>query len=260
MRRALRPPFPTPGLLVTTALVALAGCANPVGPRFLRGPEVTGETGAPEADTPVHLAIRLKWTWEHQDVTMYRELFTDDYVFVFAAADSAGRPPFGRGDELTMGRHLFAEGTATEPCANRITLDYVSELVPRPDRRPGKAYPWHQEILANVVLKVYTDDYVHQIDGRVLFFVVRGDSALIPGDLEERGFGPDSTHWYIERWEDHTDASGLAPRASTAATGAVRPLSACAGAVPARFRFRPAPTGAGRAALARAMRAAERRP
>ena len=35
--------------------------------------------------------------------------------------------------------------------------------------------------------------------------MVRGDSAAIPAEL---GFGPDSTRWYIERWEDETLSSG----------------------------------------------------
>ena len=33
---------------------------------------------------------------------------------------------------------------------------------------------------------------------------MRGDSALIPQQLKDRGFGPDPNRWYIERWEDKT--------------------------------------------------------
>ena len=41
-----------------------------------------------------------------------------------------------------------------------------------------------------------------------LFFVVRGDSARIPKDMVDRGFGPDKNRWYIERWEDQTVGGG----------------------------------------------------
>lgn len=210
-------------LAAVAVLVAVAGCWNPFSPRIAAQRSISEPPPIP--NSPKNLMLLFKWAWENQDISVYEELFTDDYRFAFAAADSVGNPPLTRDDEIQVGRNLFVEGTATEPRANRITLDYVSELVARPDRRPGKTDPWHKEMLINVVLKVYTDDLVHQVDGRALFFVVRGDSAQIPTDLRQRGFGPDSTRWYIERWEDQTDAGSLsAPQVeTTAAPAAVKP-------------------------------------
>jgi len=58
------------------------------------------------------------------------------------------------------------------------------------------------------------------------FFMVRGDSALIPADLAARGFRPDSTRWYIERWEDDTfqEVGARAMPTSTATWGTIKVL------------------------------------
>ena len=45
------------------------------------------------------------------------------------------------------------------------------------------------------------DDQEYRIIGNARFFVVRGDSALIPQEL---GFKPDSNRWYIDQWRDET--------------------------------------------------------
>jgi hypothetical protein len=127
--------------------------------------------------------LLFEWAYERQDITVYEELFSDDYRFAFAAADSAGNPPLTRDDELQVARNLFIAGSATEPPANKITLDYATDIVARNDRRPGKTAPWHKEISVRVVLRVETDEITHQVDGKALFFVVRGDSAQIPDDL-----------------------------------------------------------------------------
>jgi len=38
----------------------------------------------------------------------------------------------------------------------------------------------------------------------VRFHLVRGDSALLPQELLDRGARRDSTRWYVERWDDET--------------------------------------------------------
>jgi hypothetical protein len=45
---------------------------------------------------------------------------------------------------------------------------------------------------------------VYMLTGRFTFFCVRGDSVAIPPELASAGVGPDSTRWWIERWEDAT--------------------------------------------------------
>ena len=60
-------------------------------------------------------------------------------------------------------------------------------------------------------LTIKTEEGVkYRIMGNARFFVVRGDSAMIPQELS---FKPDSTRWYIERWEDYTLNLHAVPRA-----------------------------------------------
>ena len=44
----------------------------------------------------------------------------------------------------------------------------------------------------------------NRIAGAASFYLVRGDSAQIPPDLQARGLRPDRSRWWIERWEDET--------------------------------------------------------
>lgn len=55
-----------------------------------------------------------------------------------------------------------------------------------------------------MVLRIDTDEEDFAVTGAMRFFLVRGDSALIPEDLAKRGVGADPNRWYIERWEDET--------------------------------------------------------
>jgi hypothetical protein len=104
---------------------------------------------------------------------------------------------------LTMVHNLFVGGGSCPP-ANSITLSFDPTLVPQDDDRPGKDPRWHQEILTGVNLYIRTDDNSWNVQGRARFYVVRGDSAMIPQDLVAKGFGPDPTRWYIDRWDDET--------------------------------------------------------
>lgn len=192
----------TAALVLAALAVSAAGCFNPFDPEI--APERSVTTPPPNPTTPRKLMLLFEWAYERQDIVVYEELFTDDYRFAFADEDSAGNPPLTRDDELQVARNLFIAGSATEPPANKITLDYATDIVPRDDSRPGKDATWHKEILVRVILRVETDDLTHQVDGKALFFVVRGDSAQIPEDLQLRGFGRDANRWYIERWEDQT--------------------------------------------------------
>jgi hypothetical protein len=57
-------------------------------------------------------------------------------------------------------------------------------------------------ITTQVLLDIRTTDgSAIDISGAAVFYLVRGHSAVIPADL---GAGPDSTRWYIRRWEDQT--------------------------------------------------------
>ena len=107
------------------------------------------------------------------------------------------------------------DGTASEPRAKRIEFTYNSSLIAIPDTRPGKTDPWHKKITPRVTLRVVLgDDQEYEVDGYVNFYLVRGDSALIPQDIKDRlgAAAADAGRWYIERWEDNTGGSDVRVR------------------------------------------------
>lgn len=182
---------------VALFVLALAGCAETHVTRPANLP--------PRADTPQGVVKRFAWCWNNLDVTRYSGLFTDDFQFVFASGDSVGdlyrETVFGRDEMLACAQHLFVGG-GTRPAARSITLVIDAVLYPLDDSRPGKNPRWHQEVSTSVSLTVVTvTDSTYHICGNATFFAVRGDSAAIPAEL---GLEPDSTRWYIERWEDYT--------------------------------------------------------
>jgi hypothetical protein len=81
------------------------------------------------------------------------------------------------------------------------------------DDRPGKDPRWHRRIETPFVAVVQTPDRQYRVLGIETFYFVRGDSACIPQELRDKGYGPDSTRWWIARWEDY----------SVTTTGALRP-------------------------------------
>ena len=205
-------------LFVTLLCTPLAaGCYNPFVPKL--APTVGVAEVAPTPNSPRGVLDLFAWCWNNRAYDQYTEIFTDDFEFQFAVTDSAGNAFPDRGlfrqDELETARHLFIEGTASNPPANKIVLTFDKTFLPERDSRPGKEFPWHQEVKRNVVLSIDTIDQSFRITGAARFFVVRGDSAKIPDDLVQRGFRPDINRWYIERWEDETvaDAGGLIAQA-----------------------------------------------
>lgn len=198
MRRRLAP-F---ALLVAVAM-AVAGCLNPFNPRV--APSAGVSEPAPVPNSPRNVLELFKWCWEHRALTEYKTIFTDDFRFVATGVDSSGGTDQGRvenrEDELVAAEHLFIGGKADEPPANRIILDFNSDLIALSDPRPGKNAMWHKVIQTSVTLSVDTDAENFRISGDARFYVVRGDSAVIPAEL---GYGPDENRWYIERWEDLT--------------------------------------------------------
>ena len=194
------------------ALAALAGCFNPFSPRILNQ-RVT--TVAPAPTSPENAILRFEWCWVNRGVEEYKELFTDDYVFISAGTDSAGNPSreiqARRDDEVQIAENMFI-GSADRPPADNITLLFDRNLVPFPDPRPGKDKGWHTQIRTSVDLKVRIDSNNSvEVTGNALFFLTRGDSAAIPQTLKDRGFKPDPQRWWIDRWEDETLGQGNAP-------------------------------------------------
>ena len=197
------------------AILLASGCYNPFDPA-----ELTGgiSTPPPTPDTPSNTLRLLEWCYNNRAIAEYRELFTDDYRFQFGALDPYGNAyrndPWTREDELISAAKLF-QGASDKQAAASITLTLDRNFQVRNDPRPGKNIRWHRTIRTSHILSILDATQSRtDVTGFSLFFLVRGDSALIPQELIDRGFGPDSTRWYIDRWEDEsaqTPGSSLAP-------------------------------------------------
>ena len=203
--------------------LALAGCSDTQRPWFTAPREPR-----PVAYTPA-LAVRaLEWCWDHRDAPACADLFTEDFLFQCSITDSAGSTfrdrVLTRLEEIEVTRHLLAGGGA-QPPANYVSLQLDHNLISVPDTRPGKGDSrFHQMIPTSVVLRIDTlgDDF--QVTGAARFFLVRGDSALLPPAGPGGRPGPDSTRWYIQRWEDETlGTAGISTPADDAAASQTMP-------------------------------------
>jgi len=219
-----------PRLAAVGVLFTLTGCFNPFRPDILNQ-RVT--TTAPTPNSPQNAVKLFEWCWVNRGVDEYRELFTDDYVFISAGTDSAGNPSreiqARRDDEVQIAENMFI-GSADRPPAESITLFFDQNLIAFPDTRPGKDPNWHKSIRTHVDLKVRIDSgNTAEVTGSALFFLTRGDSAAIPNDLKARGFKPDPLRWWIDRWEDETLAGSLqALRLGAAGSGHAAPRATSA--------------------------------
>lgn len=179
----------------------LAGCSSD--PAKPDDPEVPV---APNPSTAANAVRLVEWCWEQFDEDTYRDVFSDDFLYVFSPADSQV-PGAGltRGQELEFADRLFDTGAAGKPKATRITFELNSALLEQPDSRPGKHPTYHKELRSSGVrVTVVTPERTWTSVGPMRFFATRGDSADIPQEMQDRGFGPDPNRWYIERWEDET--------------------------------------------------------
>jgi hypothetical protein len=208
------------------ALCGVYGCFNPFHP--LLGSDTGVSDPPPVPNTPQNTLRLLEWAYNHKAIDEYRELFTADYRFVFSDLDSNGAAyrdvPWTRDDEIISTTKLFLGGDADQPAATdiRLTLDRNFQL--SADGRPGKNAKWHKSINTQVILHILlSDGHVDDVTGTVKFFLVRGDSALIPDDLPLEA---DSLRWWIDRWEDQTAQGGgnVLWRRSTDATTSGAPL------------------------------------
>ena len=197
--------FLTLGVASTALALAIAGCFNPFSP--LIAPIGGISTPPPPPTTPQGVIRLFEWCWNNRSISEYKEIFTGDFRFQFANGDSAVnlvRQDFlDREMELEIAENLFVSGTAQKAPATRIVLSLDPTLLPLDDDRPGHMPRWHQIINSQVNLAIQADGEDLNVQGPVKFYVVRGDSAQIPDDLKSR-FRPDSTRWWIDRWEDFT--------------------------------------------------------
>jgi len=145
----------------------------------------------PAASSPAGAVQRFAWGFNHQDVEVVGGLLTDDFQFSSAATDSAGNPTTEqRGD-----RSWFLASLAALRDTSTAYWAIDEKLLPFPDSRPGKNPRFHKQIRTNVLGRLV------EINGDLLFFLTRGDSAAIPPELVSRGVRPDSTRWWLDRLE-----------------------------------------------------------
>lgn len=165
-------------------------------------------TSAPDPATDV--LRRFAATYRARSVDDYVELLTEDYLF--RSPSSAGTPrscsPLDVTSELLFASAFFGAGSGGVPGATLARVIFDGDAVAVPDPNHLGADPagrWHRAITTGMVLHArFTDHSALDTRSVARFALIRGDSALIPEELRLRGFGPDSTRWWIRRWDDVT--------------------------------------------------------
>ena len=104
-------------LAATVAFAAALGCSScrPLALFHAPGPLDVW----PTPDSPQNAVALLRWSWIQRSTDAARLVYSAAYRFDLTPADSIDNAPIGRDDELSIERHLFMTGTATEPPANR---------------------------------------------------------------------------------------------------------------------------------------------
>lgn len=187
-------------LAVTAVLMAVlvaSGCATRAVRPVVQGPP------PPQPNSPAAVLRVLDWCYDNRAVGPYAEILTEDFEFLFSVLDSTGAhyrtDPWGRDEELLYASRLFAAADSIS-----LLLDRNFLVLPDPRFQPSDPVGrWHKIITTNFLLSIRE----HQggessVTGQATFYCVRGDSARIPQDLMDRGLGPDSTRWWIQRWDD----------------------------------------------------------
>jgi len=195
------------GLAMIAALATLAamGC----GTKTVAPPP---PDAPPPANSPANVVTGYAWAINHRDVGVIEKRLTSDFQIVGAGTDTAGnqtRVPWDRAWFLAGLDSMMAY-------AEQVTLVFDQNLIAFPDSRPGKSSTWHKQVRPSLVLKVRIDSgNTIEVTGNALFFLTRGDSALIPQEFLNRGVKADSTTWWIDRYEDETLSGGGAPPSAT---------------------------------------------
>jgi hypothetical protein len=182
-------------LALSLLAVAIAGCGSRVAKPTTE--ETPGETAWRPPASPEAAIDSLDSFWIQQNIDGYGQLFAANFVFRRAPNDTGPWRQIHRDQELIAADALF-NGALGRPAATSIEVHRMG-LISGPDPRPGKLPPWHRWLTADYDVVVETPAGLHRISSRAVFFAVRGDSAIIPEELESP---PDSTRWYLERWEE----------------------------------------------------------
>lgn len=208
-------------------LVVVASCS-----KSSKKPDEPDVPVPPTPNSPANALRLLEWCWDQRDLATYRDVFTDDYLYTFAVSDSqAIGTTINRTEELAIAGNLFSTGVTGHPAATSIVFGIDNTLVVTNDDRPGKSATHHKRIATNVRLIVNTPGPDYSTSGEAVFYVTRGDSALIPADMVSRGFTADPARWYVDRWSDVT---ACPPGKSCGTVGKVKIIYAGGSVAPAR--------------------------
>ena len=177
----------------------LIGCGDHETPSEPAPPEP-----APTAVSPSGALRRLEWLFNHRSVDAYRTLLSDDFHFYCSPLDSAGSPwrgtPWTRDDELAFATHLLVGGGPELAVRSvQFTLDRNFFVLPDPEFPWDPDGRWHRNVRSTLTLNItFAAGDAYEIRGHANFYLVRGDSAMVPS------LDPDSTCWYLRRWDDET--------------------------------------------------------
>lgn len=189
--------------LLAPAVVALWAFAASCGGKSSK-PVIPEVPVPPTPNSPANALRLLEWSWDQRSLSTYRDVLTDDFLFEFSPSDTAGIT-VNRTEELEIAANLFTEGVPGHPAAGSVVFNVDNTLITTNDDRPGKTNSkWHKRIATSVRLIVSTTGPDYSTSGDAVFYFTRGDSAQIPADMVARGFGPDSTRWYVDHWADVT--------------------------------------------------------
>ena len=168
-------------------------------------PSAALQNPAPVPVSPVQALRLLEWIYNHRSIEPYRRLLAADFRF-HCPNDSTGTEwrgmPWTREDELSFAARFLMGGGGNV----QFNLDRNIFVYPDPDHVAwDPTGRWHKSIRSTTTLVITSvDGERHEILGHSSFFLVRGDSAVIAEDLVQQGVKPDSTRWYLRRWDDET--------------------------------------------------------
>ncbi len=161
-------------------------------------------------ETPQAAMARFETTYESQNLTGYSKLFTSDFRFHFsAAADPTLVSQYGNtwdsAFETNAAGHLFdgftSERSDYNPGADLIALTLAAV---RYESDPEHADSTRHYVVADsaqiaLAITLASGAGEYDVAGTHSFWLVRGDAARLGA-----GQAPDSTRWFIRRWDDLT--------------------------------------------------------
>lgn len=196
-------------LFALTAVLVLGSCD--------KAGRVIAPVATPPAATSPEQAVRvLEWAFVNRGANELEGLFSSDLLFVTAVDDSAGNTQEAVWDRARLLRTLrtMFEGDPTTPPAAKISLNFDRNMQSASDPRPGTAVETHRTIRTSIDLAVIHDDGSSlEVSGHVLFYLTRGDAAVLPEGASGEPPPASSARWWISRIEDGTlQTGGFAPQ------------------------------------------------